>query len=56
MPRRPAKGVMDAAKVKLDPVGVLQATINAMKDPELEKRLVDAGVARYVDAEGGSEQ
>ena len=51
MPRKPTQEVLDAAKQKLDPIAVLNATINEMNDPELEKALVDAGVARYVESE-----
>lgn len=49
MPRKPSKQVLEAANKHLDPKDVLNATINDMHDPELEKRLVDAGLARYVE-------
>ena len=49
MPRKPSKQVLEAANKHLDPKNVLNATINDMHDPELEKRLVDAGLARYVE-------
>ena len=45
MPRKPDEATLKAKDVKLDPVQVLEATINAMNDPGLEQRLVDAGVA-----------
>lgn len=49
MPRRPNDTVLNAAKRTLDPKAVLNATINDMHDKELEQRLVDAGLARYVE-------
>lgn len=49
MPRKPSQQVIDAAKKTLSPQDVLNATINDMNDPELERRLVDAGLARYVE-------
>lgn len=49
MPRKPSKQVLEAASKHLNPQDVLNATINDMNDPELEKRLVDAGLARYVE-------
>ena len=49
MPRKPSKEVLEAADKHLDPRDVLNATINDMNDPALEKRLVDEGLARYVE-------
>lgn len=47
MPRKPSAEVLEARNAKLDPKAVLEATINEMNDPELERKLVDAGVAVY---------
>lgn len=47
MPRKPSDETLNAKNVKLDPVAVLEATINDMNDTELEKKLVEAGVAVY---------
>lgn len=52
MPRIPDSDTINAKNVKLDPIAVLTATINDMHDPELEQKLVDAGVATYVEEEG----
>lgn len=49
MARVPDEKTLEAAKKKLDPKAVLNAVINDMHDPELEKQLVEAGVARYVE-------
>ncbi len=49
MPRRPSNEVIEAARKNLNPVDVLNAVLNDMKDDELERRLVDAGLARYVE-------
>ena len=49
MPRKPSKEVIEAANKHLDPKDVLNAVINDMHDSELERRLVDAGLARYVE-------
>ena len=49
MPRKPSKQVLEAAKKNLDPKNVLNAVINDMHDDELERRLVDAGLAKYVE-------
>ena len=49
MARVPDNKTLEAAKKKLDPKAVLNAVINDMHDPELEKRWVEAGVARYVE-------
>lgn len=51
MPRKPSQEVIDAANKNLDPKDVLNAVINDMHDPELERRLVDAGLARYVEGD-----
>ncbi len=47
MPRRPSDNTLKAKDAKLDPVKVVEAVINDMHDDELERRLVDAGVAVY---------
>lgn len=49
MARVPDEKIREAAKKNLDPKAVLNAVINDMHDPELEKQLVEAGVARYVE-------
>lgn len=49
MPRTPSKEVMEAAKRSLNPQDVLNAVLNDMHDDELERKLVDAGLARYVE-------
>lgn len=49
MPRKPDEKVLEAAKKNLDPVKVLTAVINDMHNPELEQRLVDAGLAKKVE-------
>lgn len=49
MARVPDEKTLEAAKKNLDPKAVLNAVINDMHDPELEKQLVEAGVARYVE-------
>ena len=48
MPRVPSKTIREAAKKTLDPAAVLTAVINDMNNPELEQKLVDAGVAMFV--------
>lgn len=48
MPRKPDQTVLEAAKKKLDPKAILNATINEMHNDELEAALVEAGVAVYV--------
>ena len=49
MPRKPSQEVIEAANKHLDPKDVLNAVINDMHDSELERRLVDAGLARYIE-------
>ena len=49
MPRIPDKATLEAKNKKLDPVRVVEAIINDMHDPELEQRLIDAGVAVKVE-------
>lgn len=49
MPRIPSERELKASQKKLDPKAVLNVVINEMHDDELEKALVDAGVARYVE-------
>lgn len=49
MPRKPSQEVIEAASRSLDPRDVLNAVINDMDNPELEKSLVDAGLAKYVE-------
>lgn len=48
MARVPDERIREAAKKNLDPQKVLNVVINEMHNPELEKQLVEAGVARYV--------
>lgn len=49
MPRKPDAATLAAKDKQLDPVKVLEAVINDMNDPELEQRLIDAGVAVKVE-------
>ena len=49
MPRKPDAATLAAKDKRLDPVKVLEAVINDMNDPELEQRLVAAGVAVKVE-------
>ena len=49
MPRIPDAATLAAKDKKLDPVKVVEATINDMHDSELEQRLIDAGVAVRVE-------
>ena len=49
MPQMPTREILEASKHKLEPKDVLEATINDMNDPELEARLVAAGVAVKVE-------
>lgn len=49
MPKIPSKEKLHAASKKLDPVQTLTAVINDMHDKDLEKALVDAGLAVEVD-------
>lgn len=49
MPRVPEDKVIEASKKKLNPKALLNVVINEMHSPELEKALVDAGVAEYVE-------
>lgn len=49
MPRKPSKEVIEAAKVKLNPVDVFTAVINdAPECAELRNALVDAGLVEEV--------
>lgn len=45
MPIKPDKEVLEAKDKDLRPKDILEAVINEMHDPELEQRLIDAGVA-----------
>ncbi len=45
MPTKPSKEVLEAKDKDLRPKDILEAVINEMHDPELEEKLVDAGVA-----------
>ena len=49
MPQMPTREVLEAGKAKLNPRDVLEAVINDMRDPELEDKLVAAGVAVKVE-------
>ena len=49
MPRRPSEEERNAKNARLDPVTVLEATINDMHNEELERRLVESGVAVYAE-------
>lgn len=45
MPIKPDKEVLEAKDKDLRPKDILEAVINEMHDPELEQRLIEAGVA-----------
>ena len=47
MPRKPDESTINAKNAKLNPVSVLEAVLNEMHDDELERRLVETGVAVY---------
>ena len=49
MPQMPSREVLEAGKARLNPKDVLEAVINDMNDPELEDKLVAAGVAVKVE-------
>ena len=49
MPRKPDQRTLEAKDKKLDPVKTLEAIINDMRDPALEQRLVEAGIAVKVE-------
>ena len=49
MPRKPDAATLAAQDKKLDPVKTLEAVINDMRDPALEQRLVEAGIAVKVE-------
>lgn len=49
MPKIPSKEKLNAASKKLDPMQTLTAVINDMKNKDLEKALVDAGLAIEVE-------
>lgn len=49
MPRKPDQRTLEAKDKKLDPVKTLEAVINDMRDPALEARLIEAGIAVKVE-------
>ena len=49
MPRKPDQRTLEAKDKKLDPVKTLEAVINDMRDPALEQRLIEAGIAVKVE-------
>ena len=49
MPRKPDEATLKAKDKNLDPIKVVEAVINDMGDPELEQKLIDAGVAVRVE-------
>ena len=49
MPRKPDQRTLEAKDKKLDPVKTLEAVINDMRDPALESRLIEAGIAVKVE-------
>lgn len=54
MPRKPSKEVIDAAKVKLNPVDVMTAILNdAPECAELRDALVKEGLVQEVSSERG---
>ena len=54
MPRKPSKEVIDAAKVKLNPVDVMTAILNdAPECAELRDALIKEGLVQEVSSERG---
>ena len=49
MARKPSEEILKAKDIDLTTIDILTVTINEMHDPQLEKQLVDAGLAEYVD-------
>lgn len=48
MPRKPTKDVIDAAKVKLNPVDVLTAVLNEPECADLRQALIEAGLVEEI--------
>lgn len=48
MPTKPNQEVIDAKDIDLTTVDILTVTINEMNNPNLERELVEAGLAEYV--------
>lgn len=46
---KPSEEVLKAKDVELTTLDILNVTINEMNDANLERALVDAGLAEYVD-------
>ena len=51
MPRKPPKDVIEAAKVKLNPVDVMTAVLNEPECAELRQALIDAGLVEEIKEE-----
>ena len=49
MARKPSEEILNAKDIDLTTVDILTVTINEMNNPQLERALVDAGLAEYVD-------
>ena len=48
MPTKPTKEILDAKDVDLTTLDILTVTINEMNNPSLERELVEAGLADFV--------
>ncbi len=48
MPSKPSNEILQAKDIDLTTVDILTVTINEMNNPNLERELVDAGLAEYV--------
>lgn len=48
MPSKPSTEILQAKDIDLTTVDILTVTINEMNNPNLERELVDAGLAEYV--------
>lgn len=48
MPRKPSNEVINAAKVKLNPVDVLTAVLNEPECSDLKHALIDAGLVKEI--------
>lgn len=49
MARKPSDEILNAKDVDLTTLDILTVTINEMNNPQLERALVDAGLADYVE-------
>ena len=49
MARKPSDEILNAKDVDLTTVDILTVTINEMNNPQLQRALVEAGLAEYVD-------